>query len=81
MAHIQIAYGTPADGHPAARVLVDGVDITDAVLADGFGVEFEHDTRRAVVSMKLRADRLDLELPDSIIDALAGDRSTTSEED
>lgn len=77
MAHVQITAG-PGE----TKLLVDGVDITESVLAEGFGIDFSKvPAGPVVVSMKLRTDRLDLDLPDSIIDALAGDRSTTSEED
>ena len=78
MPHVQIRYGSEGGGVPPASVVVDGVDITDAVLRDGFGVEFPDD-HHAIVSMRLRADRLDVDLPGAVLEALAA--VTPSEED
>ena len=89
MAHVQIRYGSEGGGVPPASVVVDGVDITDAVMKDGFGVEFPAD-HHAVVSMRLRVNRLDLDLPAAVVDAVGVDvvaeareraTATPSEED
>mgnify|MGYP000923125607 CR=1 FL=1 len=71
MTHLSIRIGT-ADGDPrGAKVVVDGVDITKAVLADGFAVEFLHDPApHAVVSMRLRIDHLDMDLPEAVLNLI-----------
>lgn len=44
-----------------AKLILDDVDITKHVLADGFGFDFDPSTRGAVVSMKLRPSKLTVE--------------------
>ena len=71
MAHVSIRIGVVEGDDRAACVLVDGVDITKSVLAEGFAVEFVNDaTPYAVVSMRLRTDRLDMDLPQAVLDAI-----------
>lgn len=61
---VSIKYGPPEK----AAVILDGVDITHAVLAEGFGVEFpEHPAGEAIVRLRLRADSLDIELPEGVV--------------
>lgn len=64
MAHVQIA--SEADG--GYVVTVDGVDISHAVLAEGFNVEFE--TTPARLHMTVLAETLEVDLPDAVLDAL-----------
>lgn len=89
MPHVQIRYGAEGGGVRPASVVVDGFDITDAVLREGFGVEFPDD-HHAIVSMRLRVDRLVMDLPAAIVETLLVDviaeareraASTLSEED
>lgn len=75
MTHVEIRYGvdkTSADDRGAC-VKVDGVDITRAVLAEGFAVDFNRDPSQphhATVTLRLRADQLDLDMPDAVLDAI-----------
>ncbi len=76
MAHVQIA---PTDDG-AYRLLVDGVDISKAVLADSVRIGFETGTiggrRIPTVQIELAVDRIGLDLPDAVLEALhAGDDS------
>ncbi|MEV5001972.1 hypothetical protein [Nocardioides sp. LML1-1-1.1] len=62
----------------AARVHLDGVDITKHVLADGFGVTLAQPGDQACVAMKLRPSILEITelLPDGaefIVQAQPGD--------
>lgn len=67
MAHVQIA--SEADG--GYVVSVDGVDVTHAVLARGFAVEFPPiEDGPALVHMTVLAETLEVDLPDAIVDAL-----------
>lgn len=70
MSHVSIRIGAIPDDRRSAQVVVDGVDITKAVLAEGFAVEFPQDSPHAVVSMRLRVDRLDMDLPDAVLAVL-----------
>ncbi|MCL8026321.1 hypothetical protein [Nocardioides bruguierae] len=73
MAHISLRIGgaTPDDPRPA-RLVIDGVEITGSVLRDGFAIALaEGPDDRAVVSLRIRADRLDLDMPDAVLQAVA----------
>lgn len=71
MTHLSIRIGTADGDDRGAKVVVDGVDITKAVLADGFAVEFKHEPApHAVVSMQLRVDRLDMDLPEAVLNLI-----------
>lgn len=75
MPHVSIRIGPDENDDRDARVVIDGVDITKAVLAEGFAVDF---TRvlgmepypKAVVSMRLMVDRLDMDLPEGVLNLL-----------
>lgn len=76
MANVSIRIGTTEDDKRPACVVIDGVDMTDHILATGFAVQLpNHPHERAVVTMSIRADRLDLDLPEAVIDAVAVERS------
>ena len=70
MAHVQIRIGQADGDDRLASVVVDGVDLTKAVLAEGFAVEFNNPIQgKSLVTMTLRVDRLDMDLPDSVLNA------------
>lgn len=75
MAHIQIhanPRGAQGSDDPVFRMVVDGVDITSAVLGDGFSIEWPDDLTYlpAIVNLRLSADVLDLDLSQSLLDAI-----------
>jgi len=75
MAHLQLTYGGSE-----TQMVLDGVDITKAVLVDGFAIDFgKGDGKPAVVSMKVRVDRVDVDLPDAVLEAVvaSSDRTET----
>jgi hypothetical protein len=64
--NVSIKYGPRTQ----AAVVIDGMDITHAVLADGFGVEFPQatdDKGAAIVRLRLRPDVLTIDLPEGIV--------------
>ncbi|MCZ3386330.1 MAG: hypothetical protein LH630_05065 [Actinomycetia bacterium] len=74
MAHVQIhlSAAKPKD----ARVMVDGIDITRSVMAEGFAVTIESELGRAsTVSMVVAADTLDVDLPDAVLQAMRASES------
>lgn len=78
MAHVQIhaksasiidgVYGDDQE----CTVMVDGIDITDSVLADGFAIEWPEDMTRQnpIVCLRLSADILDIDMPRALLDAI-----------
>lgn len=75
MAHVQIhanPRGKQGGDDPVFRMVVDGVDITDSVLGDGFSIEWPDDLTYlpAIINLRLSADVLDLDLPQSLLDAI-----------
>ena len=68
MSHVEIK---KVDGHPPV-LLVDGVNLSNSVLADGFKIEFADDRDRfaAYVHMTVAAEVLDADLPDSVLVAI-----------
>ena len=56
------------------QLLVDGHDLSNAVLTEGFViVPYGAGTTRFLVRLTVRADELDADLPDSVIEALRSD--------
>lgn len=71
MSHVQIRIGRDDADDRGAQVVVDGVDITKAVLADGFAIDItDYPKPSAVVTMRLRVDRLDMDLPESVLNVI-----------
>jgi len=68
MTHVQITAG-----REEVKVIIDGVDVTKSVLAEGFGVTFDEAGRKPVVHMTLMPKVLDLDLPAALLDALRHD--------
>lgn len=68
MTHVQITAG-----RDEVKVVIDGVDVTKSVLAEGFGVTFDEAGRKPLVHMTLAPTFLDLGLPDAVLDALRHD--------
>lgn len=73
MANVYIRIGTDESDKRPAKVVVDGVDMTEHVLAAGFAVQMPAipGEDHAVVTMRIRADRLEMDLPQSVLDATA----------
>lgn len=71
MAHVQIHQNSDGSG----RVLVDGVDLSMHILADGFRIENlgGGKTDPARVHMTVVADTLDVDLPEAVIEAVRQD--------
>jgi len=71
MAHVQIQVGGGRD----ARLLVDGVDITHDVLADGLSVDVRAGVNGpSLVHLTLVANVLDLDIDDAEFDAKMTER-------
>lgn len=69
MAHVQISMGEGVPG--TARIEIDGVDVSKIVAVDGFGVSFPNDPGGvATVTLPVIPSRLDIDLPDALIEAL-----------
>ncbi len=59
--------------YPTYEIVVDGQDMSQRILVEGFDVDFE----RARVTMVVEADVLELDLPDVVVNALRhGDTAT-----
>lgn len=75
MAHVQI-HAKPMSSDEARdqefTLTIDGVDISSSVLADGFEIELPDTFPRdaPIVALRLTADVLDLDLPQSLLDAV-----------
>lgn len=65
MAHVEIKPNAEGGSH----VIVDGVDIGNHVLADGFAIH-PNDNLGFTVSLTIFARTLDADLPESVIEAL-----------
>lgn len=65
MAHVQIR----PNGRGAYKLMVDGVDISEAVLAESVRIEFDA-AARPTLRMSLAADTLDADLVDSVIESM-----------
>lgn len=75
MAHVQISAarrGPALENGKTVMVKVDGVDLTDSLLADGLGIEWPQDVtiEDPIVVLRLAADVLDIDLPQSLLDAV-----------
>lgn len=71
MAHVQIRSGD--NGPMTLKVIVDGVDLTDHVYTEGFGlvqVGEDPEFRAWGVRMVIAAETLDVDLPDAVVQAL-----------
>lgn len=67
MAHVKIN----AKGSGVTEVIVDGVNMTRDIMVAGFGVTFpESEFDVARVHMVVAADTLEMDLPESVIEAL-----------
>lgn len=72
MPHVQLRTGRACTNGGAAQLIVDDVDITMAVLADGFSLDIgEPGLTPATITMSIQVDDLDLDLPDAVINSLA----------
>lgn len=70
MAHVQFRTGDATTNGLIAQLIVDGVDITEHVLEDGFEIK-KFDSSESgewVVQMRLAA-HLDVDLPDAVVQA------------
>lgn len=78
MAHVQIHAQTSSIvdgtyvGDHAFSLTIDGVEVSQSVLASDFAIEWPDDLSREapVVCMRLSADVLDLDMPRSLLDAI-----------
>jgi hypothetical protein len=71
MAHVQISLGDKSAS--TLKLVVDGVDLSDHVFTEGFGLVRVGDDplyEAWGVSMILAADSLDIDLPDAVIQAI-----------
>lgn len=75
MAHIQIRIGD--GGSPALKIVVDGVDLSNHVYTEGFGLVRvgEDDYAEWGLSMIVPIESLDIDLPDAVVKALAASGS------
>lgn len=74
MTHVSIRMGGKYENGKSVEVMVDGTDITSAILRDGFGVTFgSAPEEKSILHLQIIADELDIDLPDSVIDAVKGD--------
>lgn len=71
MAHVQFRTGSAVTNGHESELIVDGVDITTHVLAEGFSISESDDpdplAREWVVKLTLAADTLDVDLPDAVL--------------
>jgi hypothetical protein len=64
MPHVQLSH--PQDGVP--KLIVDGVDITNMVQSNGFGIEWNTIyPGRFMVTLNLIPTALDVDLPDCLV--------------
>jgi hypothetical protein len=75
MAHVQIRQG---DSHGVLKITVDGVDLSNHVYNDGFGLVRVGEGMDGEwgVRMIVAADVLDIDLPDAVVKALHADAGT-----
>jgi hypothetical protein len=64
MAHVEIKQ----DRIGTTQVVIDGVDVSRAILREGFSVQPSNDGTW-LVTLSVRADRLTADLPDAVIAA------------
>jgi hypothetical protein len=73
MAHIQIK--TNGDDRHRVCVIVDGVDMAEHILADGFSINCPPGpSEEWSVTMTVCAESLDVDLPDAVLDAVRSER-------
>lgn len=76
MAHVQIKAGSGIPG--SGQVIVDGVDMTDCILAEGFAINCPREpSGQWSVTMTLAADSLDVDLSDAVLNALRVEREAS----
>lgn len=83
MAHVQIRGGK--NGPTTLEIIIDGVDMTNHIYTEGFGLVRVGDEPYAAVwgvSMILAPDSLDIDLPDAVIQAItrSNDDATTAKD-
>lgn len=74
MTHVQIRSPHPEYGTGAIQVLLNGVDISFDVAAEDLTIHppsFEDGDILPTVSLKIVCDDLDLDLPESVLNAIA----------
>lgn len=73
MAHVQIRTGSATENGAPVQVLVDGVDLTWHIAAEGFEIHGLNNAafEKPVVKMQVVCDSLDVDLPESVLKALA----------
>lgn len=64
MAHIKLGLAEAGK----YELLVDGVDLSLSVMAEGFGIDFTGPV--PVVMMQLAADALEMDLPEAVVEAI-----------
>lgn len=64
MAHVKLGLGEAGK----YQLSIDGTDLSLSVMAEGFAVDFTGVV--PVVTMRLAADALDMDLPEAIIEAI-----------
>ena len=71
MAHVQIRSGD--NGAPSLSIVVDGVDISQNVYTEGFGLVRVGDGefQQWGLSLIVPVESLDLDLPDAVVSALS----------